>query len=116
MDTIPDNYDVEVWNSLPQDIKDELKRVAPAKSTAASSSCKAGTQSFLSFGAKVTSNGLKRDDSFPPSYKSIDGRNSDSCGTDVIIPECGCRQKMKLSRVSRAGKNQGMTYLRAHDC
>ena len=103
-DDPPEGIDSDTWNALPQEIKDEL-RPAPSSSTK-----KRGDviQSFLSFGSNSEENRLDKDDQFPPSFKSIDGRNVGHNSSDVRVPKCGCNRDMKLSRVSRSGKNQGI--------
>ena len=110
---VPEGYDPDVWNSLPPDIKEELCPSCPPPPPPQNhrlGRSNGSTQSFISFSKSKSPGTAVKDDTFPPSYKSIDGRNISSNTSPVVVPSCACNRPMTLSRVSRIGKNRGRHY------
>ncbi len=110
---VPEGYDRIVWNELPVEIRNELKRAQSSskRQSGIGERKREGKgriqQSSLKFG-QIKKIELYRDESFPPDSSSIDGRkeatSSQSAG------KCSCGKDRILRQVHKCGINQGRYF------
>jgi hypothetical protein len=107
----PAGYDPSVWYDLPDDIRQELVQSMKSNRRESGDGKKKLQQLSLRFSSEKEIENWK-DETFPPTPGSIDGRKETSNHKNSIArPErCRCGKIMTARQVSKVGVNQGRYF------